>query len=206
MSTDTITLDRTDYVQRSDDEGRDYVAARTLETAARLWVDADPTHRNFEAAYGADVDNDLIYAFTWPTEHGVSPCLSLVHPDADMEGLYPVDALPFGIAASPFAVGDVVTFNGGGQRRKVITVQPDGIIRTEPMDTPGMILAQQASEFTLVRTAGTPAPAARPEPIDAHTALQHVVTFPEGTNIVTIDRLITACVEAGAIVTPVEVR
>lgn len=201
---DVITLPRDLYSDRHDDEDRVFVTGPTLEAAARLWIAQDPTHRNIGEVY---LTSPSSYVFTWKTEHE-SQMLLTVTPDEDMEQLYPADELPFGIVASPFAIGDIVTFNGGGQRRTVITVQPDGVIRAEPMDNPGVTLAQRASEFTLVRTA---AEAARldstPEPaIDAHTALQHVVTFPEGTNIVTIDRLITACIEAGAVATPVEPR
>ncbi len=152
---DTITLARDLYSDRRDNEDRVYLTFATMKAAALKWVAARP---------GRSWDTTAAEAFVFADTEAI-PVITVVDPDKDMEDLYLADELPFSVVASPFAIGDVVALSGGVQRRKVVEVKPDGVIRAEPMDTPGMILTHRASEFTLIRTAaeharldGTPEP------------------------------------------------
>lgn len=110
----TIYLDPADYVQRADDEGRDYHAGRTVRAALDVWRAVEPNSRDWHSTNADEPDNGPIAFAT--TDWGRSTVVGSVSPDEDIEGLYPAADLPFTIAAQPFPVGSRIRMrNASGQ-------------------------------------------------------------------------------------------
>lgn len=133
----TITIPRDDYVQRADDEGRDFYAARTITAAAVLWQEAEPSRRNWgfeDGDQGSDSNSTIVFVESYDS---INPRMWFASPDEDMEGLYPADDLPFAIVASPFNIGDVIDPNERVEGGHVYT-------RTvEKIDSDGMVHARE---------------------------------------------------------------
>lgn len=157
----TIYLPRTDYVQRADDEGRDYHAARTVRAALDAWRTEAPLVRDWHSTNRDEPDeHPIAFAVADP---GRSVVVSSVSPDEDMEGLYPAADLPFTIATYLAEPGDWVAVNvAGATPRRVIDIQPDGSVdidihgdrgRIRPGDTGWHIVPAPTHTFTVTVTA-----------------------------------------------------
>lgn len=171
MTTPTITIARTDYTDRHDDEGQAFHASRTVETAAAAW--GSPEHR-------WDVvgrDEEPVYVFAWLNDDG-KPVLRYVAPDADMDDLYASDLLPFEIVMSPFAVGDTVYWLNQPEPRTVVGIHDNGDVDLQTSTTTVRVFESRLS-MTPPTPAEQPAPAATGTETPAPSAVRtFVVTVP----------------------------
>lgn len=163
---DTITIPRADYVQRHEGDHAFY-AARTVGVAADLWTALDPEHR------GTLVVGQRI-TFTHLVAGKVA--FDVTDPDEEMDDLYPAGDLPFQVAASPFAPGDVIVHNITGVTHQVTRIDPNGDVLGKRLPGGGEvnIPADYVDEYFIARDAAAPTgtPAAEPRTF--------VVTVPAG--------------------------
>lgn len=119
----TITIPRADYVQRADDEGRDFYTLRTIRAAAERWGAADG---NGWTEVGDEAEEAPVLIFA---QNGtVNPDVRTCREDSEME-LYPAVTLPFTIAAQRFDVGDWIAPQTAPADRtpfRVVTVNERG--------------------------------------------------------------------------------
>lgn len=119
----TITIPRTEYVQRADDEGRDFHPLRTMRAAAIEWAAQDG---NGYTEHGDEREEAPVLILV--TNGASTPEVWTIREDPEM-GLYPADGLPFTIKpADDVTVGDWVAVKIPSDRvgHQVTAMRDDG--------------------------------------------------------------------------------